>query len=283
MISTKGKRNRRYPIEWVVAQILIIAFCAELTGCNDQIKCFCGQNKACLKLGDCYAKSECGLVKDELKAEKMYLKVCEGNDVEGCNKLGQCYLKNECGSGKDWLKAPKYFQKACDGGHLLGCLNLGDCYLKGNCGLFRNGEKAAEYFKKACDGGEMGGCAKLGECYFAGECGQGSDDPKTIVELLSKACDGGAMRGCHLLGVRYLFGGWVVDKNMQRAEDLFRKACDGGYKLGCQFHQTFFQKEPIRGEIMPILSRPSDTKVDMDSSKTERDGGSKVGGVNHTN
>ena len=47
-----------------------------------------------------------------------------------------------------------------------------------------------------------------------------------------KACDSGNMLGCSNLGSRYAIGNGV-EKDLDKAVQLFKKACDGGEMLAC--------------------------------------------------
>ena len=70
----------------------------------------------------------------------------------------------------------------------------------------------------------MAGCTNLGIMYANGD-GVEKNEQKAV-ELYKKACDGGEMAGCTNLGFMYANGNGV-EKNEQKAAELFKKACDG--------------------------------------------------------
>ena len=85
--------------------------------------------------------------------------------------------------------------------------------------------------EKACDSGNMRGCYNLGVMYTNGN-GVEKNEQKAV-ELYKKVCDGGEMRGCYNLGVMYAKGSGV-EKDFGKAAELFKKACDGGDMNGCR-------------------------------------------------
>ena len=92
--------------------------------------------------------------------------------------------------------------------------------------------------KKACDAGDMRGCHDLGVMYADGN-GVEKNEQKAV-ELYKKACDGGEMLGCFNLGTMYAKGSGT-EKDLGKAAELFKKACDGGDMNGCRSLDTIYK------------------------------------------
>ena len=74
-------------------------------------------------------------------------------------------------------------------------------------------------------------CSYLGAMY---EYGNGVEkNQQKAAQLYKKACDGGNMRGCRNLGVMYEEGDGV-EKDLGKAAELFKKACDFGLEEACK-------------------------------------------------
>ena len=56
------------------------------------------------------------------KANKIFIKACNGGSAEACNNLGYNYYKG-FGTKKDILKAKESFRKGCDLGYNASCEN----------------------------------------------------------------------------------------------------------------------------------------------------------------
>ena len=77
----------------------------------------------------------------------------------------------------------------------------------------------------------MLGCSNLGFMYNNGN-GVEKNEQKAA-ELYKKACNGGEMNGCYNLGLMYADGNGV-EKDLSKAVELFKKACNGGNMHGCR-------------------------------------------------
>ena len=101
----------------------------------------------------------------------------------------------------------------------------------------------------------MQGCGHLGFMY---EYGNGVEkNEQKAVELYKKACDGGEVHGCTNLGVMYEYA-IGVEKNEQKAVELYKKACD---KIDMRSHMLDVEKKsqnhmPDIGRMVTWMGTP---------------------------
>ncbi len=93
--------------------------------------------------------------------------------------------------------------------------------------------EAAKFYEKACmaEPPQEEGCNGAGMRYLHGE-GVEKDRDRAI-ELFEKACEHGSMWGCNNLGVQYNEG-TAIRQDKRRARQLFERACQGGIENACE-------------------------------------------------
>ncbi len=120
--------------------------------------------KACLTLGDAYAKGESGVALSYGKAKKYYSLSCKGGSARACYRLGNLYYKGN-GVKKSYVTAKKYYEKSCStdmikDGSERGCNNLAVLYRYGR-GVKKDVRMSKKYYAKACKKGYAEACATL--------------------------------------------------------------------------------------------------------------------------
>jgi hypothetical protein len=128
----------------------------------------------------------------------------------------------------------KLFQKSCDNGDMHSCNTMASMYRQGK-GVEKNDIKAQALFDKACKGGVLDACNNLAVIYTSKKDGR-SDNYLIAASLFQKTCNSMSAKGCFGIGVMYM-GGIGVDKNPQRAKELFNKACTLGDKESCSMYK----------------------------------------------
>ena len=170
--------------------------------------------------------------KDFLKANEIFTKLCNKDDMRGCYVLGVAYLDAD-GVKQDYSKAKDLFEKACNSGVFQGCNNLGTMYENAN-GVKQDYNKAKVFYEKACNGGFVDGCSNLGVLYTYDNVIK--QDFLKANELFKKACDGGYAQACFNLGISY-YKGKGINENLVKANELFSKACNLGLQEGCEVNE----------------------------------------------
>lgn len=186
----------------------------------------CGKNDyyACEDLAHYYYN-----LKEYLKADRFYMRACDGGYYYSCYMLGLMY-HNGTGVDKSYIKASEFYEKACYGGKTDACNNLGVLYNRGH-GVRQNSQKAFELYSKACYGGNALGCSNLGLLYHGGR-GVYKDYGKAE-ELYMRACNSQEALGCINLGDLY-----VEKKMTDKAYEYYGKACDLGNQDGCDKYKN---------------------------------------------
>lgn len=174
------------------------------------------------------------------KAIKFFEQSCKRDNPLGCYDAGIALLdihkKNEAQTF--FLKAKKLSEKRCAMGAFDACNLLGLMYGRG-VGVKQDYQKSIKYLKKSCDKGNIDGCTILGMFYV--EAGDYSDQAYTHANIyLKKACDLGSDRGCYELGWSY-YKGEGVDKNKDKAKELFKRSCKLGYKTACKKYKSLLE------------------------------------------
>jgi hypothetical protein len=100
-----------------------------------------------------------GEAKDLAKAERLFGKACEGEDVRACTWQGEMHENGE-GMAPDRPGARRLFQRGCDGGEQFSCWRLGQILLR-TTGSATDARDGAELIEKACAADVEGACADL--------------------------------------------------------------------------------------------------------------------------
>jgi TPR repeat protein len=131
-------------------------------------------------------------------------------------------------------KAERCYLKACDGGSALGCHQMAFLYLTARTmEVASHDELVSQFEKKACDGGNADGCESLAGNESGGVFGA-TKNPALALQHIQKAarireveCDKSILEACGKLGYQYEKGSGV-ERNLDRALVLYKKACDDG-------------------------------------------------------
>lgn len=125
-----------------------------------------GNIEAQLILGTKYHYGE-GVLRDETRAFKWYLKAANQGDSRAQSNLGVMYSTGE-GVGQDDGKAVEWYFKAAKQGNVNAQFNLGTMYDTGR-GIHKSYTEAAKWFLKAAKQRDVESQFKLGLMYLSGE------------------------------------------------------------------------------------------------------------------
>lgn len=100
-----------------------------------------------------------GEAKDLAKAERLFGKACEAEDVRACTWQGEMHENGEGMAAPDWVGARRLFQRGCDGGEQFSCWRLGQILLLHTSGSPADVREGTEKITKACAADIEGACA----------------------------------------------------------------------------------------------------------------------------
>ncbi len=218
--------------------------------------------RACSELGFHYASGD-GVARNLTRARELQEMACEGGDMVACRLLGNIYIVGQ-GVPQDWPRAYELHKKACEGGDMVGCSSVGFSYTYAR-GTQHNVSRGIKLMKRGCEGGDGFGCFNLAQLYSRNEkiseaakfyekacmvespngegcngagrryfLGEGVEkDLDRAIELFKKACKHGSMWGCHNLGLQFNEG-TGIRQDKRRARELFERACQGGIENACE-------------------------------------------------
>ena len=155
--------------------------------------------------------------------EKCY----KGKNSKACLSVGEWYYKL-----KKYEKSAKYLERACNLKNGEACFRLSKLYLYGE-GVEGDFDKTFELVKKSCRLNYIEGCVEEGVIYKI----EGKFNK--AISILNKTCKLNNGRGCNELGDIY-FIGLGVDKNEEKAKELYHKACKLKYSYGCLNEANFY-------------------------------------------
>ena len=179
-----------------------------------------GSADAQCELGDCYAKGR-GVSADIAKAARWYEKAAKQGNAQGLYKMGCCCLSG-VGVAQNNDRAFSYFTQAADQGHAEAQYALGNCYNSGK-GTAASASQAAEWYTKAARQGNVEAQLKLAERY-------GKENDAKAVTWYRKAAGAGNAEAQYKLGNCYYRGLCGLQKDADKAMELFRKAAGQGHK-----------------------------------------------------
>lgn len=148
-----------------------------------------------------------------------YRKGCDGGDAEGCVALGVRLAEVDDRLAKDPLT------RACQQ-HPRHCMFLGGLYIQR--GVSRDRTLALSLLTRACEGGETVACHILGTVFLRDP----AKPDACAADLFAGSCERGHAKSCAELG-KLFEEGRGVDKDQQRADDLYVRACDGQHAGAC--------------------------------------------------
>jgi uncharacterized protein len=154
-----------------------------------QLDCDRGDRAACVDLGYLYESSN-GVIKDSIRAAKLYEAGCAAGVVYGCARLGRLYLVGR-GVIEDADHAALLFEKACSGGVADACLLLGTLAETRDRPVFA---RIAKVLRRACNHDVAAACHRLALLVHDG--GAALTDPNQARSLLLKACTLGDSGAC---------------------------------------------------------------------------------------
>ncbi len=217
--------------------------------------CDAGELDICRELADALEPAE---------AAPILQKLCDGGDPASCNKLVALYQQ------LDPKRAADLLAKRCDAGDNDQCRELGRALLAG--GTYGDADlvRGAALLTKACERGAWGGCRELGEAVVDGTL---PGDAARGRELLGSACDhadldacywfGKALididpakalatftaecahddRGCDAAADLYRVGVPGIDRDRNRAYDLYSTACRSGSMYDCHKRDCLWKSD----------------------------------------
>ena len=193
---------------------------------------------------------------DEVNAVKNLLQAAERGSVEAVNLLGECYMSGR-GIERNETEGVKCFLRAAEQGNARAQANLGVCYLDG-VGVKQDGELAILWSKRAAEQGLDKAMLNLALAYYRGV-GVKRDEQESMrwftraaekgdpeIQLRVALCmkqlgyneqysmwleasvAGGCPDAIFEQATRYREG-TEVEKNPQKAMELYQRAADLGY------------------------------------------------------
>ena len=179
-----------------------------------------GSADAQCKLGDCYAKGR-GVSADLSTAARWYEKAAKQGNAQGLYRMGCCCLSGY-GVPRNNKQAFSYFSQAADQGHAEAQCALGDCYNSGK-GTEANASQAVEWYTRAAKQGNVEAQLKLAARYV-------KENDTRAVTWYRKAAGAGNAEAQYKLGNFYYRGLFGLQKDADKAMELFRKAAKQGHK-----------------------------------------------------
>ncbi len=165
------------------------------------------------------------------RARIYYSRSCRYNYGVGCAALGRLYARG-LGGARNLAKARSKFQRGCSLRSWTACKNLGQHYYRGRGGQ-KDELKAGLAFTKACKYGADKPCAWIDALYRRS--GATQRQRKRAVSALDSACSDAQPneRACYTLARLFAYGGYIANKNPQRAFQLFKEGCERKYQSSC--------------------------------------------------
>ena len=183
-----------------------------------------GDPEAEFYLGKAYFTGN-GVPVDLAKALEWYRKAAEQGNPKAQNNLGSMYHQGK-GVKRDDAEAAKWYRKAADQGAALAQTNLGDLLENGK-GVPKNCTEAAQWYEKAANQGQITAAYRLGLLYYNGGDGFKQNYAQAALWLEKPAAQGDPTAQ-DLLGTIYQ-NGWEVQRDTNRAFNLFQSAADIGF------------------------------------------------------
>lgn len=150
-----------------------------------------------------------------------------------------------------YVEAAAAYRKACPA-LANACTNLGFMYSHAK-GVELSYATAADLYRLGCDHGNPLGCTNLGIMYWTNELPKNN---KQATQLFERACREGDGAGCRDLGYLYEYGYGGLERNRDRAEELYGLAD----KLSRVHHIPFHLQDGmvlidlnIDGQIEPLI------------------------------
>ncbi|MDC3956086.1 sel1 repeat family protein [Polyangium jinanense] len=162
--------------------------------------------------------------RDVRRAEAVFRKACDGNDLAACHELGALFLEE---LPRDDDASVALQRKACDAGYLPACGHLAALFLTDGAMRIRvekeaDVQAAVSLAQKACEGGYARACTVLGNVHRKGKVLPRNH--ALAKQMLERGCDGGDRRGCAIASILYENGWDGEQPDKERAATLSRKA-----------------------------------------------------------
>ncbi len=164
-----------------------------------------------------------GVEADYPAAQKWLLKAADGGLSSAEERLGYLFY-NGLGVEQDYSQARTWYERAAELNNSAACAALGGIYLQGD-GIEADKDRAIEWFRKAAEDEHPGALRTLAELKFSEQNADG--DYSEALNLCRRAMDGGDIEAICLLGQAYE-NGWGVEKNLEKAGELYEKAKSSG-------------------------------------------------------
>ena len=184
-----------------------------------------------VNLGNLYRDGE-GVKMDLKMAYELFLEGAEHGDPNGYTNLGFMYQTGMY-VRQDIDKAVEFYQKAADMGNYGGLINLAVLYQTGN-GIPVNGHLAVKYYERACRIDYNGEAYyNLGTLYHFG-CGAIQKDLQKAYEMYLKSAELNYAPAQYNLGTMYLNGEYVK-KNKKIGNAYIKKSAQQNYSLAVEY------------------------------------------------
>lgn len=207
--------------------------------------CETGDGRSCYRLG--LHEAERGQVR---VADRLWRRGCELGSADACTALSVSFIDGETDGGDQRL-AVDLARYGCQEGSAAGCTLAGQIYALG-WNTESNRATAEAYFRYACDLGDVDGCEVLAtwlsdsaDATEPADATDSTDAARTAAreaesaklwargrDLRARSCEQGNLEDCVVLGAYYVRG-LGVEKNFERAIELYGKACDAGLHTAC--------------------------------------------------
>lgn len=185
--------------------------------------CSGGDPRACAELARRYRAGD-GVSRDPARAVKAEVDGCGAGEPALCVEAGRATLRGE-GVRPDASRARELFGAACSGKATAGCHDLA-LMLQNGAGVPQDAAGAVVFLEKGCAGEDGAACELLGDARHAG-----AGTPRDLA-----AAQAAFERGCALLhfsSCTKLADLLRVQRQPQRATELYRKACAGEERDAC--------------------------------------------------
>ena len=189
-----------------------------------------------LNTGHIYLRGSGTVEQDPVKAFQYYTEAASKGVAEAEFYLGLCY-RDGIGTDPDETQARFWFQESASHGDKNGLFTLAEAYERGSLGVAKDKGKAIELYEKSAELGDSKSMFALGDLY--------SFDSATIAKAIKwyqKAADNGEGDALYELAT-YYEKGEGVEKDPQKAEELYSEALEAGSELALQRQKMLVKQE----------------------------------------
>ena len=169
-----------------------------------------------------------GLEIDYTQAIAYYQTLAKEGNVESMNDIAYLHFIGGYGIEKDEFEAFDWYAKAASNGASDALMKIGSFYKYGSDGVEKNINKAIYWYEKAADFEDVNSMFALGTIYYEGL--DVKKDYEKAIKWYSQAADKGKLEAMSTLGHIYDFGGYGVERNIQKKFLWNKKEFEGYLK-----------------------------------------------------